>query len=257
MDWGLGHYEHLAAAVGPAAETVVDHLGPRPDEIVLDLGCGTGNATMIAAGRGANVIAVDPSPRLLEIARGTAAAAGLKAEFVIGSAASVPVPADSADAIISVFGVIFAPDAASAAAEMARVLRPGGRIVLSAWLREGALADSARLCGDLVAGVRDEVPSSVPFAWHDPEALRELLAPHGFSIATHDHALAFTGASPEEYADLQIAHHPAWVEARELLEPSGRWEGSRSALIELLAGVNEDTDAFRMTSRYVVATATA
>jgi SAM-dependent methyltransferase len=256
MDWGLGRYEHLAAAVGPAAETVVDHLGPRPDEVVLDLGCGTGNATMIAAGRGARVIGVDPSPRLLEIARGNAAAAGLEAEFVIGSAASVPVPADSADAVISVFGVIFAPDAAAAAAEIARVLRPGGRIALSAWLPEGGLNDTARLRADLVAGVRDEVPSSVPFSWHDPEALRELLAPHGFSIATHHHALAFTSASPEEYADLQLAHHPAWVEARELLEQSGRWDSARSELIELFASANEDPSAFRMTSRYVVATAT-
>lgn len=51
MDWGLGHYEHLAAQLRPAAEIVVDHLVPGPNEVVLDLGCGTGSAAMIAAGR--------------------------------------------------------------------------------------------------------------------------------------------------------------------------------------------------------------
>jgi SAM-dependent methyltransferase len=256
MDWDLGHYEHLAAQLRPAAEIVVDHLAPRPGEVVLDLGCGTGNAAMIAAGRGARVTGVDPSPRLLEVARATAAAAGLDADFILGNAASLPVPDGSVDAIGSVFGVIFAPDPAAAAAEMARVLRPGGRIVLSAWLRQGALADQARLRGELVAGVRDESPGSGLFAWHDPEALKGLLAPHGFCVAMHDQALAFTGASAEAYADAELADHPGWVEARELLEPAGRWEQVRADLTQLFADANEDLCAFRITSRYVIATAT-
>jgi SAM-dependent methyltransferase len=256
VDWDLGHYEHLAVQLRPAAEIVVDHLAPRTGEIVLDLGCGTGNAAMIAVGRGARVTGVDPSPRLLDVARATAAAAGLDAEFILGSADNLPVPDGSVDAIGSVFGVIFAPDPAAAAAEIARVLRPGGRIVLSAWLRQGALADQARLRGELVAGVRDESPGGGLFAWHDPEALAGLLAPHGFSVAMHDQALAFTGASPGAYADAELADHPGWVEARELLEPAGRWEPVRADLTRLFADANEDPGAFRITSRYVIATAT-
>ena len=62
MDWGLGHYEDLAVQLRPAAEVAVGQLAPRPDEVVLDLGCETGNAAMIAASRGARVIGVDPSP---------------------------------------------------------------------------------------------------------------------------------------------------------------------------------------------------
>ena len=87
MDWGLGHYEHLAAQLRPAAEIVVDHLAPGPNEVVLDLGCGTGSAAMIAAGRGARVTGVDPAPQLLETARATAAAARLEADFILGNAA--------------------------------------------------------------------------------------------------------------------------------------------------------------------------
>jgi SAM-dependent methyltransferase len=156
MDWGVGHYEHLAEVLRPAAEVVVGQLAPRPDEVVLDLGCGTGNAASIAASRGARVTGVDPSPRLLDVARADAAAAGLDIAFSIGDAASLPVPDGSADAIVSVFGVIFAPDAQAAAAEMARVLRPGGRLVFSAWLREGALAGQARMRARLIAGVLGE-----------------------------------------------------------------------------------------------------
>lgn len=256
VDWGRGHYEHLAVQLRPAAEIVVDHLAPRPDEVVLDLGCGTGNAAMIAARRGARVTGVDPSPRLLEVARATAAAMGLDAEFILGNAATLPVPDGSVDAIGSVFGVIFAPDPAAAAAEIARVLRPGGRIVLSAWLREGALAAQARLRGELVAGLRDENPGRGLFAWHDPEALTGLLAPYGFSVVVHDQALAFTGASPEAYADAELADHPGWVEARELLESAGRWEHVRADLTQLFADANEDPRAFRFTSRYMIATAT-
>lgn len=256
MDWGIGHYEHLAVKLRPAAEIIIGHLAPRPGEVVLDLGCGTGNAAMIAAGLGARVTGVDPSPRLVEVARATAAAEGLDADFILGSAASLPLPDGSVDAIVSVFGVIFAPDPAAAAAEIGRVLRPGGRLVLSAWLPQGAIADQARLRGELIAGVRDEGPRSALFAWHDQEALTGLLAPHGFSVAMRDHALVLTDTSPEAYADVQLADHPGWVEARQVLEPAGRWEHARADLTHLFADANEDPAAFRITSRYVIATAT-
>jgi SAM-dependent methyltransferase len=256
MDWGLGQYERLAVQVLPAAEAVVGQLAPRPAEVVLDLGCGTGNAAMIAAGLGARVTGVDPSGRLLEVARATAAAAGLDAEFVLGDAASLPVPDDSVDAIGSVFGVIFAPDPVAAAAEIARVLRPGGRLVLSAWLREGALAEQARLRGELIAGLSGQPPSSALFGWHEQQALTGLLAPYGFGVATQDQSLAFTGASPQAYADAELADHPGWVHARELLEPAGRWDRVRADLTQLFADANEDPAAFRITSRYVIATVT-
>lgn len=184
----------------PAAEVIVGQLAPCPDEVVLDVGCGTGNAAMIAASRGARVTGVDPSPRLLEIARAVAAAARLDAVFALGDAASLPVPDDSVDAILSVFGVIFAPDAGAAAAEMARVLRPG-RIMFSAWLREGALAEQARMRAGLVAEFRGQDLSRGLFAWHDPVALMESFGPHGFSVAIHDQALVFADASPEAYVD--------------------------------------------------------
>jgi ubiquinone/menaquinone biosynthesis C-methylase UbiE len=81
-------------------------------------------------------------------------------------AVSLPVPDRSVDAIVSVFGVIFAPDAEAAAVEMARVLRPGGRIVLSAWLREGALAEQARMRAGLASSLTPATSTPLAFDHH-------------------------------------------------------------------------------------------
>jgi ubiquinone/menaquinone biosynthesis C-methylase UbiE len=109
LDWGLGNYEQTAAQLLPAARVVVDRAAPTPDERVVDVGCGTGNAALLAAARGARAIGVDPATRLLEVARDAAAARGLNATFALGDAESLPVDDRAADVVLSVFGVIFAP----------------------------------------------------------------------------------------------------------------------------------------------------
>jgi SAM-dependent methyltransferase len=255
MDWGLGHYENLAAQLRPVAHILVERAEPRRNELILDVGCGTGNAALIAASSGARVIGVDPSSRLLDFARTSVMDAGLDLQFVLGDAASLPVPGGCVDAIVSSFGVIFAPDAPAAAAELARVLRPGGRIALSAWLRHGALAEQAQLRRDLLLRAGGQRPSGDLYAWHDIEALTTLLAPHGFSVKLEEHELAFRAESAQAYADAELADHPLWVQARELLEPAGWWRRARDELIELFARANEDPAGFRVTSSYVVAVA--
>ena len=137
MDWGVGHYEQTALQLLPAAHVVVERAAPTEGEHVVDVGCGTGNATLLAAARGARVTGIDPAPRLLEVARERAAAEGLDATFTEGDAASMPLPDADADVVLSVFGVVFAPDASAAAAEMARVTAPDGRIVINAWIPWG------------------------------------------------------------------------------------------------------------------------
>ena len=139
IDWGTGHYEETAAQLQRAAEAVIAAARVRVGERVLDVGCGTGNAALLAAQAGAHVIGVDPAARLLDVARDRAVAEQLAVTFLPGDAAAIPVDDASADAVVSVFAVIFAPDPEAAAAEMARVLAPGGRIVLSAWWPDGAM----------------------------------------------------------------------------------------------------------------------
>src|SRR6266536_5366377 len=110
MEWGQGRYESVAEQLLPAAEVVVERAAPKEGERVVDVGCGTGNAALLAAERGAKVTGVDPAGRLLDVAAAEASERGLDADFVIGEAASIPLDDDSVDLAISVFGVIFAPD---------------------------------------------------------------------------------------------------------------------------------------------------
>jgi SAM-dependent methyltransferase len=253
MDWNVGEYEHIAAQLLPAAQVVIDHVAPRGGEHVVDVGCGTGNAALLAAERGARATGIDPAQRLLDVAGAEAAARGLDARFLCGEAARLPLADSTAEAVVSVVGVIFASDAPGAAAEMARVATPGGRIVLSAWMPGGALADVMRERRDATAAAGMS-GGAAPFAWHDMAALTSVFAPHGFSIDLSEEQLAFTAASPQEFVETELRVHPGWIATRAVLEPRGEMQAVRDRALEIFETANEDPAEFRVTSRYVVAT---
>jgi SAM-dependent methyltransferase len=199
LDWGLGRYESTAEQLLPAARVVIDRASLRPGERVVDLGCGTGNAALLAAACGAQVTGVDPAARLLEVARDRAASEGATITFVPGEASAVPVDDAGADVIVSVFAVIFASDPAAAAAEMSRVVTAEGRIILSAWIPQGTMFEFTSAAGEAVREALGAPPPPEPFAWHDHDALSALLAPHGFAVEVEEHSLSFTGTSPAAY----------------------------------------------------------
>ena len=255
LDWGLGRYEEIAAQLMPAAQETIARAAPASGEAVVDVGCGTGNAALLAAERGARVTGVDPAPRLLEVAAAEAAARGLEAEFVQGDAAAIPLADGAADLVVSVFGAIFAPDPAAAAAEMARVSAPRGRIALSAWVPGGAVGDVARTAREATAAARGEGPGSPPFPWHEQNALEELLGPYGFEIEREELPLPFTAASPREFAETEMSSHPLWGAGGDLLAAAGTLDDVRARVLEILEEGNEDPEGFRVTSRYVIALA--
>ncbi len=90
VDWGAGNYEWTAAELEPVSVAVVDLAAIHPGEDVVDLACGTGNAALIAAARGARVTGVDGAPRLLEIAAARAHSLGVEAEFCEGDLLALP-----------------------------------------------------------------------------------------------------------------------------------------------------------------------
>ena len=255
VDWGLGHYERTAAQLMPAARAVVDSAAPAAGERVVDVGCGTGNAALLAAERGARVTGVDPAVRLIEVARERAAGQHLDIAFASGDAAALLLPDGEADLVLSVFGVIFAPDVDAAAAELARVAAPSGRIVLSAWIPEGAISQTVRLSREAVARAVGAPPAPPPFPWHERDALAGLLGPHGFEVAIEERRISFTGASPREYLQEEMSNHPFAVAGRAVLEPLGESDGLFASMLEVLEAANEDPAAFQVTSRYVIATA--
>jgi SAM-dependent methyltransferase len=253
MEWGQGRYEYVAAQLLPAAEVVVDRAAPREGERVVDVGCGTGNAALLAAERGATVTGIDPAQRLLDVAAAQASERGLEATFEVGEAAAIPLPDAIADVVLSVFGAIFAPDPKAAVREMARVLAPEGRMLLAAWIPGGPISQAVRLTRETVAEILEQPPPAPPFAWHDETVLRDLFEPDGLAVSVEEHNISFTAPSAEEFVDRESENHPLAVGARPTVEGAGRADELRQGLLRIYREANEDPSGFRVTSRYVVA----
>ena len=126
--WASGDYAVIGTTLQIVGEQLAEACDLRWDERVLDVAAGNGNATLAAARRGCRVTSTDYVPGLLERGAARARAEGLNAAFEIADAEALPYDAASFDVVLSTFGVMFAPDQAKAASEMARVCRPGGRI---------------------------------------------------------------------------------------------------------------------------------
>lgn len=250
FDWSDGTYELTAAVLAPAAEHLVGVAEVGADEHVLDLGCGTGNVSARVVARRAQVTGVDPAARLVEVA----AARVPGGRFLEGSAEQIPAAAASFDAVVSCFALIFVGDPGRAASEIARVLRPGGRLVFSAWMMEGAIwSASAALMATLARHLPAPDPSARP-AWHDPAFVAEWIGPYGGALSVEVATLPFEATSGAAWFAEQEEHHPAWRAARRALEPAGAgpWEALRRDSVEILEAANEATSGLRVTSPYRV-----
>src|SRR5262245_27745193 len=135
--WAMGDYAAVAERIAKAGTDAVEAAGIAEGDTVLDVACGSGNATIPAAQTGAEVTGLDLTPELLEAGKANAAEAGVEIDWIEGDAEQLPFDDASFDVVISVFGCMFAPDHARAASEIARVLKPGGRLGICAWTPEG------------------------------------------------------------------------------------------------------------------------
>lgn len=126
---------------------VLDLAGDLSGIRLLDAGCGDGALVATAAANGAEVTGVDPDSSMLYAAEKRAAMAGIKATFIEGRLERLPFPDASFDVVASITVLCFLPDAASAFREMARVLRPGGRLVLGELGRWSLWAAERRVRG--------------------------------------------------------------------------------------------------------------
>ncbi|MFH1475507.1 MAG: methyltransferase domain-containing protein [Chloroflexota bacterium] len=118
-------------ADGPDLRWLVEAAAPRPTDHALDLGTGAGHAALALAPHVAQIEAIDPTPEMLAVARRLAAERGIgNVAWGEALADNLPYPAAAFDIAISRFSIHHWPDPAGAFREVARVLRPGGRIVL-------------------------------------------------------------------------------------------------------------------------------
>jgi SAM-dependent methyltransferase len=170
--WSEGDFGIVAKTVNIVGEDLCEAVDVMPDERVLDVACGTGNATLPAARRAwGNTVGLDYVPELLEQGRERAAAERLDIEFIEGDAENLPFDDDSFDVVLSTFGVMFAPDHQKAANEMLRVSRSGGRIGMANWVPDGFVGEMF-----MTTSKHAPPPPGVqpPPLWGTEEHLREL-----------------------------------------------------------------------------------
>ena len=170
--WMAGDYGVFAKYLEPGALEFLARLAVTPGTRMLDVGCGAGQIAIPAARAGAQVTGVDIATNLIEQAQVRAAAAGVKARFDEGDAEMLPYADASFDLVVSLIGAMFAPRPERVAAELLRVCRPGGRIVMANWTPAGFVGQMFKTIGRHVPPPA-LMPS--PLLWGDEATVRERL----------------------------------------------------------------------------------
>ncbi|MCA2218445.1 class I SAM-dependent methyltransferase [Jidongwangia harbinensis] len=212
--WASGDYGAVAALIHPIAEHLVQAADLAAGSRVLDVATGTGNAAIAAARCLCAVDAVDYVPDLLERGRARAAAEHLPVRFLEGDAEALPGPDGAYDAVFSVVGVMFAPNQEQAAAELVRVVRPGGTVALANWTPDGFIGDLFRTVGRRVPpppGVR------APVEWGHEPRLRELFAGRVDDLRVTRRDFVFRFGSAEAFAEYFRDHYGPTLKAFEAL----------------------------------------
>lgn len=171
--WASGDYPAVAAELIPAlGPALVTAAGVRAGQRVLDVGAGSGNASIPAAATGASVVASDLTPELFDAGRAAAAAQGVELEWVQADAEALPFPDESFDVTLSCVGAMFAPHHQVVADELLRVTRPGGTIAMINWTPEGLIGNLFKTMGPYAP---PPPPSATPPPrWGDEAHVRAL-----------------------------------------------------------------------------------
>jgi ubiquinone/menaquinone biosynthesis C-methylase UbiE len=240
--WGSGNYAAVADKISAVGEVVIDRAGVEPGMDVLDVACGTGNATIPAARTGARVTGLDFAPALLAIARERASDAMVEVDWVEGDAGDMPFADDSFDRVLSTFGHMFAPDHARTAGEMRRVCRDGGRIAICCWTPEGKIGEMFRTIGKVNPPL-PEVQS--PLLWGTEDHVRELLGDAEFDRGE----VEWRDSSVEAYAQFMEESFGPLIAAREAVG-----ERLHEAYLDYLQQANEaDDGTMRFRGEYLIA----
>lgn len=199
--WALGDYPRVADDVIPElGRRLVQACAIGPGRRVLDVAAGSGNAAIPAAETGADVVASDLTPELLEVGRRIATERGVDLTWQQADAEALPYPYADFDVVISCVGVMFAPFHRTAADELLRVTRPGGTIGLINWTPTGFI-------GRMFATMKPYAPPPPPGAqppplWGEENHVRELLGDRITELELRrEHAIVDRFANGDEFRD--------------------------------------------------------
>ena len=250
--WASGDYAVIGTTLQIVGESLCEALDLRPGARVLDVAAGNGNAALAAARRGADVVATDYVDHLLDRARLRADADGVPLTTQVADAEDLPFEDASFDVVLSTVGVMFTPNPDRAAAELLRVVRPGGRIGLVSWTPEGFIGQMFKIVGAHVpppAGV----PS--PLQWGTEARVEELLGGEA-KVETERKHFTFRYRSAEDFFETFITFYGPTFKAWGALDEAGR-QSFREQLIALANEHNRNEDgALSVDSEYLEVVAT-
>ena len=173
--WNSGGaaYDEISRQIASALEHCVCRLDPRPGERVIVPATRTGWTSRLLAARGVQVVGVDLAPELIASARSIAQTRGWPINYEVGDAEALRFEGASFDAVVSTFGVMFVTRPEAAAAEIARVVRPGGHIGFVTWKPDGSVFAMFKVMKPYMSAPPMPAPPS-PFEWGNRERIRAL-----------------------------------------------------------------------------------
>ncbi len=245
--WASGDYARIGVTLQITGEQLAEAMDLPPGAKVLDVAAGNGNATLAFARRGCDVTSTDYVDALLMRGRARAEAEGLEIAWQVADAEQLPFEDGRFDAVVSTFGVMFAPNQAAAAAEMVRVCRTGGRIGMANWTPDGFIGQLFKTLGRHVPP-----PPGVmsPALWGSRPWLDEAFGAGARSVAVSEHSFVFRYASPEHFIDVFRTYYGPVHKAFLSLDAAGQ-VALEADLRELVARFNRLTDGtMRVPSAY-------
>jgi SAM-dependent methyltransferase len=173
--WEDGDYARFATYMEPGAIEILLSWRLPPGQRLLDIGCGAGQTAIPAARLGHRVVGIDIAENLIDHANARASAEGVDARFDVGDAEDLPYADHSFDVVISLIGAMFAPRPDQVVQEIARVLRPGGRLYMANWTPQSMPAQMFKC----VAAVTPPPPGFIsPALWGDEVSATQRLSDH-------------------------------------------------------------------------------
>jgi SAM-dependent methyltransferase len=252
--WALGDYPAVASEVIAAlGHRLVAAAGIGPGHRVLDVAAGSGNVAIPAAAAGAEVVASDLTPELLEAGRATARDAGVELTWEVGDAERLPYGDATFDTVTSCVGVMFAPHHQPAADELLRVTRPGGTVALVSWTPAGFI-------GQMFATMKPYAAPPPPGAqppplWGDEDHVRALFGDRVTSVeAVREELPVDRFADGGEFRDFFKAYYgPTIATYRRIADDPAQVAALDAALAEL---GDQHLDGGVMPWEYLLVTAT-
>lgn len=252
--WESGDYGVFAKYLEQGALEFFDRLDIPAETRLLDVACGAGQLTLPAARKGIQVTGLDLAANLVQQARAKAAAEGLTIQVDEGDAEALPYPDASFDVVMSLIGAMFAPRPDQVAAEMLRVCRPAGRIVMGNWTPDGHIGQMFKVIGKHVP------PPAIfpsPLLWGTEAACRDRFGSGLTGLAITRRAYPFDYPfAPDKVVDFFIEYYGPTHRAYGSLGPSAQ-KAMHDELTALWSRNNEATDGTtRVLAEYIEVTGT-